>query len=422
MNATYDNNGNLTNDGTNGYSFDANNMVATVVTGSGTSTVTRDAFGRTVEVATSTGTYTEVLYGATGKIANMSGSSVQEIFAPLPGGAMAEASGSTYLVHHRDWLGTSRFISRLTARPLYFDAAYAPFGESYATSGTSDLEFTQERQDITSGLYDFQFREYIPNHGRWLSSDPSGLNAANPMYPQTWNRYAYVGNSPLTDSDFGGLMDWGAAGYEFGMDDMLWDTTDDTSEYADTTVPSDTSTSGTGDTSTQGDGSQTQALDGQLHVTKNADGTTSSYQGTTSTSKTTDSDGNTTTTTTTTVTTQTLNAHGDIVPNGTSTTTITSTQTVDSNGNLVKGSATTTETKIGLQDSNAQAQSMRSGSLSIMQMKLSDVVKMPFGIQPAFVDHFDVTPSDLWHGFIQFGVDASHQASYACAKAGIDCY
>jgi RHS repeat-associated protein len=48
-----------------------------------------------------------------------------------------------------------------------------------------------------TGLYDFMFREYNPVHGRWISPAPAGMAAADPTNPQTWNLYAYVGNSPL---------------------------------------------------------------------------------------------------------------------------------------------------------------------------------------------------------------------------------
>jgi hypothetical protein len=44
-------------------------------------------------------------------------------------------------------------------------------------------------------LYDAQFREY-GIQGRWPSPDPAGLAAVDPANPQSWNRYAYVMNSP----------------------------------------------------------------------------------------------------------------------------------------------------------------------------------------------------------------------------------
>src|SRR5206468_476541 len=37
--------------------------------------------------------------------------------------------------------------------------------------------------------------------GRRLSPDPAGMGAANSANPQSWNRYAYVGNNPLANID-----------------------------------------------------------------------------------------------------------------------------------------------------------------------------------------------------------------------------
>jgi len=40
-----------------------------------------------------------------------------------------------------------------------------------------------------------------------MAPDPAGLAAVNPRNPQTWNRYAYVGNNPTTYNDPSGLVD-----------------------------------------------------------------------------------------------------------------------------------------------------------------------------------------------------------------------
>ncbi len=74
------------------------------------------------------------------------------------------------------------------------------------TNSFQDLSFTGQNNDTVSNLYDFLFREYHPVQGRWISPDPAGLAAVDPMNPQTWNRYAYVGNSPLTSIDANGLV------------------------------------------------------------------------------------------------------------------------------------------------------------------------------------------------------------------------
>jgi len=83
--------------------------------------------------------------------------------------------------------------------------AYAPFGENYASTGPNDLSFTGQHQDTTLGIYDFMFREQAPNQGRWISPDPAGMAAASLMDPQSFNRYAYVSNSPLDSLDDDGL-------------------------------------------------------------------------------------------------------------------------------------------------------------------------------------------------------------------------
>jgi RHS repeat-associated protein len=57
----------------------------------------------------------------------------------------------------------------------------------------------------SQGLFDFDFRKYRPAHGRWISPDPAGLAAVDPSDPQSWNRYAYVGNRPLNSVDPLGL-------------------------------------------------------------------------------------------------------------------------------------------------------------------------------------------------------------------------
>jgi RHS repeat-associated protein len=151
--------------------------------------------------------YSEIVYAPSGgKLAIMSGQTLQKGFVPLAGGFMAEynSSGLAYY-SHSDWLGSSRFAST-PARALYFDGAYAPFGENYAQTGTTDLSFTGMNQDTVSNLFDFPAREYNGIHGRWPSPDPAGSASASASDPQTWNRYAYVTNSPVGYVDATGMV------------------------------------------------------------------------------------------------------------------------------------------------------------------------------------------------------------------------
>jgi RHS repeat-associated protein len=199
---TYDANGNLTYDLSHNYSWDAEGKALTIDSVG----LTYDALGRMVEQARGS-SYTEIVYGPSGsKLALMNGQTLSKAFMPLPSGATAvyTASGLAYY-RHADWLGSARLAST-PSRGVYFDGAYAPYGEDYAKSGTTDLNFTGQNQDTVSGLYDFMYREYHAVQGRWISPDPAGLGAVSPASPQSWNRYAYVSNNPLSFIDPLGLF------------------------------------------------------------------------------------------------------------------------------------------------------------------------------------------------------------------------
>jgi RHS repeat-associated protein len=68
-------------------------------------------------------------------------------------------------------------------------------------------------------LDDFMYRRYSPTQGRWISPDPAGLGAVDPSNPQSWNRYAYALNNPLSFKDPTGL--------ECVWDDGSYDSNDD---------------------------------------------------------------------------------------------------------------------------------------------------------------------------------------------------
>jgi RHS repeat-associated protein len=198
---TYDANGNLTKDPQHQYGWDSDGRPVTI----DTIALTYDALDRMVE-QNNAGAFTQIVYDPLGeKFALMNAQTLTKAFAPLPDGGIA-AYTSTGLAYYRhpDWLGSSRLASTPT-QTVYSDTAYAPFGEPYAQSGTADPSFTGQNQDTASNLYDFLYREHSPIQGRWISPDPAGLAAINPTDPQSWNRYAYVRNSPLVSVDVAGL-------------------------------------------------------------------------------------------------------------------------------------------------------------------------------------------------------------------------
>jgi RHS repeat-associated protein len=201
----YDSNGNLTKDNLNTYTWDPNwGSPASL----NSTNLIYDANGLMVEQQNGSAS-THILYGPAGKTAIMSGQTLVKAFVGLPDGATAiytPSSGSPAYYRHPDWLGSARLTST-AARGVYSDSAYAPYGEQYAPVNPADPSFTGQNSDTTASLYDFPFREHSPTQGRWSSPDPAGLGAVDPTNPQTWNRYAYVINNPLTFVDPFGLCD-----------------------------------------------------------------------------------------------------------------------------------------------------------------------------------------------------------------------
>jgi YD repeat-containing protein len=213
----YDANGNLTSDGVHTYTWDADGNAVTI----DSIDLTYDALDRMVEQNRS-GSYTQIVYGpGGGKLALMSKQTLAKGFVPLAGGATAvyNSSGLEYY-RHSDWLGTSRLAST-ASRTVYYDGAYAPYGENYAETGTQD----RSNESVTSDEWQVTrvgqpegdtfakcvYSTLATTHsslslrGRWLNPEPAGLRAANPLNPQSWNRYAYAANNPAALIDGLGL-------------------------------------------------------------------------------------------------------------------------------------------------------------------------------------------------------------------------
>ncbi len=153
---------------------------------------------------------TQIVYGIDGgKLALMNHQTVSKAFAPLPAGSAAVYTGTTLAWYrHPDWLGSSSVTSLPSGTDRRSrDVSYSPFGDIAAENGpgTADRNFTGQNQDLTSILYDFPAREYSQGEGRWISPDPAGIAAVDPGNPQSWNRYAYVNNNPLSLIDPTGM-------------------------------------------------------------------------------------------------------------------------------------------------------------------------------------------------------------------------
>jgi RHS repeat-associated protein len=206
----YDADGNLLTDPSHAYTWDGEDKLVSI----DGYAIIRDAFGRKVEESCSSGcTAFQTLYAPViGKVALAIGQTIYTGRIPLPGGGNAVynwTSGSEGLDHysHPDWLGNAR-IQTTPAGDLWAQREYTPFGVAY--DGTAcptgcDLLFNGGSQDTASSEYDTENRALHSVQGRWIQPDPAGLSAVDPSNPQTWNRYAYVLNNPLSAVDPSGL-------------------------------------------------------------------------------------------------------------------------------------------------------------------------------------------------------------------------
>jgi RHS repeat-associated protein len=183
---------------------------------------TYDAQGRRVKTVYSDGvTYQDYIIGRNGKDATIlinGGLHFAELYA---GGLhLATYSGTTTYFSHADWTGTVRTHtypsggSYATAEActsfIYGDGLNCPgndvtplhyTGQFWEGSGTGESNFTH-----------FPYRQLSTTQGRWTTPDPSGMAAVDVTRPQTWNRYAYVSNNPVSYVDPSGLFLKGPGG------------------------------------------------------------------------------------------------------------------------------------------------------------------------------------------------------------------
>ena len=125
----------------------------------------------------------------------------------------ARRTGNLRRDAHPDWEGSWRLASS-PSRTETGDLAYSPCGAAYAGSGA--VAFTGHWSDTPDSLDFTPHRLLAPMMARWLSPDPAGIAAASPANPQSWNAYAYVGDTPLQATDPLGLNGNGSTGCGVG--------------------------------------------------------------------------------------------------------------------------------------------------------------------------------------------------------------
>jgi RHS repeat-associated protein len=209
---SYDSAGNMTNDGTHGYTFDAENRIIKVDNGA-TATYVYDADGHRVQKTSTTGNNSDpagtwiLFYDQAGRWVqkfNSPGNTFVEGNIYAGGRHLASVGGGTNF-SHSDWLGTERLRTSYAGATCE-SIASLPFGDALTTTGAcyhpSPLHFTGKERDAESGLDNFGARYDSSSLGRFMSPYPIG---GRPAFPQSWNLYAYIANNPLNAVDPTGL-------------------------------------------------------------------------------------------------------------------------------------------------------------------------------------------------------------------------
>ena len=212
---SFDDDGNLTQKGTDEtFEYDYENQLTnyTNSTKGITANYTYDPFGRRIKKAVTQNsiiTVTNYLWDGSEIIGEYDGSGTRtkrynytaERYAPL----QIEDTSGIYNVH-TDQLDAPVVLTN-QAGDIVWEAEYEVYSKALISDDVDgngqkvrfDLRRPGQWLDDESGLYYNYFRYYDPETGRYITSDPIGLEGGI-------NTYAYVENNPLNDIDPYGLV------------------------------------------------------------------------------------------------------------------------------------------------------------------------------------------------------------------------
>jgi RHS repeat-associated protein len=121
-------------------------------------------------------------------------------------------SGTVVKLHyHLDHLGTPRLVTNGVGAKVSTHTYHA-FGVELNTTAESPetaMKFTGHERDITAtsdSLDNMHARYYGSLQGRFLSVDPVIDVKVAMKSPQMWNRYCYVANNPMNQTDPDGRL------------------------------------------------------------------------------------------------------------------------------------------------------------------------------------------------------------------------
>src|SRR5258708_18072287 len=160
-----------------------------------------DFLGQRVAKTTSS-TITQFLYDRAGHLlaeSNGATAAAQTEYLWLDDMPVALVTGGNLYFIPPDHLNTPQKATD-ASQALAWDAVLRPFGqtEQQTFPSLTNLRFPGQYFDVEDGLHQNWFRDYDPSTGRYVESDPIGLDGGV-------NTYAYVGSNPIIHEDPRGL-------------------------------------------------------------------------------------------------------------------------------------------------------------------------------------------------------------------------
>ncbi len=205
---TYDANGNMTSDGTNAYSWDAENRLIKVsYPGTGNnSQFAYDGFGHPVKIVeTSSGSVTSTKQFVWSRSemceARTAGGTLLNQYFPRG----QTISGSNYF-YTRDQLGSVRELTDSSAN-IHAQYNFDPFGKAAQLQGSlaSDFQYAGYYFHAPSLLSMAVHRDYSGNLGRWISRDPIEEHGGINLYGYVKNRTISLIDPMGLDKKEGGI-------------------------------------------------------------------------------------------------------------------------------------------------------------------------------------------------------------------------
>ncbi len=192
---SYDVAGNMTNDGSFTYSFDAENR-QTFAAGV---TYTYDGDGWRVKKSSGTLYW----YGLQGEVlleTDLSGVQLNEYVFFVGRRIARRTAAGAVQYFFSDYLGSTRALTDASGNPLQ-KLDYYPFGGAMLllNATANQYQFVGRERDSETGLDYYQYRMLATGLGRWTAGDRILL--PNPGFPQMLDRYTYVLDNPTNYLD-----------------------------------------------------------------------------------------------------------------------------------------------------------------------------------------------------------------------------